>query len=303
MVAIVTLRIGAPRRPWVAVAILALLLTAPIVSEFFAGDRGPMARGAWILGPLVWAALAMLVAGPGTDAVATRARPGVRVVVGLAVIAIGVASLLSGRARYPSRASLWKAALAADPGNESAALAVAAADRAAHAPAAALDALLGCARAHVGSCACAEEGASLAIDMARYADARRALDESPAGPDTPHRMGLEAEAIVSTPGNVDEGLRQAGFALNLEADELHAIFARALGKALKGRSVEALADAQRAVALGRGIPAELLYGRILFQRGDLAGADAQFVHVLAEDPANLEATYDHALVSRERLRR
>ncbi len=296
VVAILALGIAAPRRPRVAVLTLVALLAAPMTSEYFAGDRGPVTRGVWIVGPLVWVALATLVAGPGIDALAARAPRGVRVVTGVAVIAIGIASLLSGRARYPSRDSLWKAALAIDPGNESAALAVAAADRAAHAPAAALDVLLGCTRAHATSCACAEAGASAAIDLARYADARHVLDGSHVCPETPRRMGLEAEALVGTPGNVDEGLREAGRALELEADELHAIFARAWGTALKGRASAALPDARRAVALGRGVPAELLYGRVLFQNGDLIGADAQFVHVLMEDPTNFEATYDHALV-------
>jgi Flp pilus assembly protein TadD len=110
-------------------------------------------------------------------------------------------------------------------------------------------------------------------------------------------MGLEAESLVGTPGALDEGLRAAARALERAQDEPHALVARAWGTVLRGLPIAALADAQRAVALGRGIPAELLYGLILFQDNDLAGADVQFTHVLAEDSSNVQATYDHALVA------
>jgi Flp pilus assembly protein TadD len=110
-------------------------------------------------------------------------------------------------------------------------------------------------------------------------------------------MGVEAESLVGTPGSLDEGLGEAGRVLEKTPDDPHALFARAWGSVLKGRPADAKADAQHAVALGRGIPAELLYGLVLFQDRDLAGADAQFTHVIAEDPSNVQATYDHALVA------
>jgi Flp pilus assembly protein TadD len=139
--------------------------------------------------------------------------------------------------------------------------------------------------------------ASDAIDLGRYPDARRVLDASDACPRTTRRMGIDAESLVGTPGTMDEGLREAARVLDRTPDEPHALFARAWGTVLQGRSLDALGDAQRAVALGRGVPAELLYGLILFQDNDLGGADAQVAHVLTEDPASVQATYDHALVA------
>ncbi len=291
------IRKATPRYPGVAALTTLALLAAPIASAYFSGDRGPVARGVWVVGPLVWAALAAIAAGPVADAIASQASRGVRAIVGVAVIAIGMGSLVAGRARLATSSAMWQTALESDPGNESAALAIAAADHTAHNPAAALDVLLACVHAHPESCACAEAAASEAVDLGRYPDARRVLDASDACPRTSHRMSLEAESLVGTPGAMDEGLREAARVLDRTPDEPHALFARAWGTVLQGRPLDALADAQHAVALGRGIPAELLYGLILFQDNDLAGADVQFAHVLTEDPANVQATYDHALVA------
>jgi len=291
------IRKATPRYPGVAALSTLALLAAPIASAYFSGDRGPAARGVWVLGPLVWAALAAIAAGPFAEAIAAQASRRTRAVAGVAVIAIGMASLVAGRARFSSASVMWQSALETDPGNDSAAVAVASADSDAHKPLVALDVLLACARVHPDSCPCAEGAASEAIDLGRYPDARRVLDASDACPRTPRRMSLEAESLVGTPGAMDEGLREAARVLERTPDEPHALFARAWGTVLQGHPLDALADAQRAVALGRGVPAELLYGLILFQDNDLAGADVQFVHVLAEDPASVQATYDHALVA------
>jgi thioredoxin-like negative regulator of GroEL len=230
------------------------------------------------------------------DATGLRVSRRVRAIVGVAVIALGTGSLFAGRARLSSDA-LWQSALALDPGNDDAAVAVAAADRAAHRDDAALDVLLGCAKVHPESCRCAEAAASDAIDLGRYPDARRVLEASDLCTRTTRRMSLEAESLVGTPGSLDEGAREAERVLARAPDEPHALFARAWSTVLRGRPEDALTDAQRAVALGRGVPAELLYGLILFQDKDFAGADVQFAHVLAEDPASVQATYDHALVA------
>jgi Flp pilus assembly protein TadD len=66
---------------------------------------------------------------------------------------------------------------------------------------------------------------------------------------------------------------------------------------LRGDNDDALPFVQRAVAQGRGVPAELLLGSILFQRGDLAGAKKAFLAALAHDAKNARATYDVALIA------
>jgi tetratricopeptide (TPR) repeat protein len=281
------------RYPGVAALAAVTLLAAPVVSAWCSGDRGPVARGVWVVAPLVWATLASIAAGPLAERVrAARAAPAL----GIAVIAAGLASLAAGGARIGSRDSLWRSAQAIDPGNESAAVAVAAAERAGHRSAAAREVLVACARARPESCACAEGGASETIDAGRYPEARRLLDASDACPRTPHRAALRAEALIGT-GGLEDGEREAERAIERAPDDAHAVYARAWATVLRGRPGDARVDAERAVSLGRGVPAELLFGIVLFEGNDLRAADGQFERVLAEDPSNSQAAYDHALVA------
>jgi tetratricopeptide (TPR) repeat protein len=281
-----------------AAALSALaLVAAPIVSALVTGERGPLARGVWLLSPLVWAALAALASGPWLEGTAAHASRGARWAVGAAVLALGIGGLFAARGRFASRDALWASVLEVDPTNENATQATAAKQRAARQPKAALDLLLACASAHPQSCGCAEAAAEVADELGRYPDARRVLDASDACPRTPRRMGLDAESLVGTPDALDEGVREATRVLEHTPDEPHARFARAWGTVLRGHPVDALDDAKRAVELGRGIPAEILYGLVLFQDGDLGGADAQFAHVISEDPTIIQAVYDHALVA------
>jgi tetratricopeptide (TPR) repeat protein len=291
------LRRIAPRYPGAAALTAITLVLAPIVSAVFSGERGPLARGVWVLGPLAWAALAAIAAGPLADRVSPGASRKARAAVGVLVVALGVGSLVMARGRLGSREALWESVLVIDPTNESAALAVAAKDHAAHKEKEALDVLLACARAHAESCPCAEAVAETAVNVGRYPDARRVLDATDTCARTPRRMGIEAESLVGSTDALDEGAREASRVLQRAPDEPHALFARAWATVQRGHPADALDDAKRAVELGRGIPAELLYGFALFQDDDLPGADVQFGHVLAEDPTVIQAAYDHALVA------
>src|SRR5580700_7725939 len=47
-----------PRYPGAAALTALALVAAPVVSAVFSGERGPLARGVWVMGPIVWAALA-----------------------------------------------------------------------------------------------------------------------------------------------------------------------------------------------------------------------------------------------------
>ena len=59
-------------------------------------------------------------------------------------------------------------------------------------------------------------------------------------------------------------------AIERDQNEAHAVYARAWATTLRGRPLDARGDAERAVQLGRGEPAELLLGMILYGAGDLA---------------------------------
>ncbi|HEY2516045.1 MAG TPA: tetratricopeptide repeat protein [Polyangiaceae bacterium] len=295
--ALVGLRKAVGRYPGVAALGALTLAAAPIVSAVCRGAEGPLGRGVWAMAPLAWATVAAVVGGPVVDRFGGgKGRGRVGAFAGAVVLILGGASLFFARAKIGSREALWTAALAVDPGNEDAAVAVAAMDRAKHDRTAAWRALSECARVRPGSCGCAEGGAAEAIDAGRYLDARQLLEASDVCARTPRRTALRAEALVGT-DSLEEGLHEAERTLERTPDEPHAVYARAWATVLKGRPLDARADAEKAVALGRGIPAELLLGLLLYQVGDLAGADAQFQRVLTEDPQSAAATYDHALVA------
>jgi tetratricopeptide (TPR) repeat protein len=294
-------RCATGRYPGVAALGALTLLAAPLISAVCSGDRGPLARGVWFLSPLIWATLAAIVAGPIADAARVVSERRVRFVLGAVVIALGVGGVVAGRSRLASRESLWRSAFAIDPGNAAAAVAVADIDDATNHRAAALDALLACTHFHPDSCPCAERAASEAIDDGRYRDARRLLDGSDACGRTARRIALNGEALIGTSA-LDDGEREVERAIEHDPNDAHAVYARAWAASLRGRPADARADAERAVALGRGIPAELLLGTILYASGDLPGADAQFQQVLARDPNSVQATYDRALVA-DRLSR
>jgi superkiller protein 3 len=219
-----------------------------------------------------------------------------RFVAGAVAIALGVGSVAVAGAKLSSRSAMWRAALAADPGNAAAAISVAQLDDATNQRAAALDVLFTCARLRPDSCACAEAAVGAAVDEGRYVEARRSIEAPSACPDGARRAGLHAEALIGT-GALDEGEREAERGLLIDPRDAHVVYARAWAASLRGRTAEARPDAERAVALGRGIPAELLLGIVLYGEGDLGGADVQFQHVLAENPMSAQATYDHALVA------
>jgi tetratricopeptide (TPR) repeat protein len=286
--------------PGAAALAVSTLAMAPLVSAYCTGDRGPLARGVWMMAPLVWATLATVVTGPLLDAMGVGEGRG-RWTAGAGVIAVGAVSLALGGGRLSPRETLWRNALALDPGNVSAALAVAAFDSAHHAASAAIDVLLACAKARPEACTCAEEAASEAIDHGRYLDARQALDASDTCPMLPHRRALTAEALIGT--NARElGVAEAERAVAADPADAHAVYARAWATVLAGRPFEARADAAKAVSLGRGVPGELLYGMILYQAGELATADLQFERALAEDPDCVPAIFDRALVADRQLR-
>ena len=289
------------RYPGVAALAALTLLAVPLLSAYCSGDRGPLARGVWVLSPLVWATLAAVVAGPIADAAGVMLARRGRFVLGTLVIAAGLGSLFSARARLSPREALWNNALAIDPGNSAAALAVAGVADAEHRRSDALGVLLACTRLHPDSCACAEGAASEGIDAGRYLEAHHVLDASDTCPRSARRIALSAEALIGT-NAIEEGEREAERAVEHDPNDPHAIYARAWATSLRGRPFDARADAERAVALGRGVPAELLLGSILYNASDFTGADAQFQRVLAEDPASVQATYDRALVADRQLR-
>jgi tetratricopeptide (TPR) repeat protein len=294
-------RARATSRP-LATALAGAPLVACLASVVFEGDRGPLGRGVWLVAPFVWAAIALVVSGPLAQRVRGGATPMTTadrgVILGIA-LGVGVLSFGVSLKRVGSRDALWNLAFAADPGNESAALATADLLRTTGGPRPAFEAERACVRARPAACRCEEAADADAIDLGSYADARTSLEAASGCARTPRRIGLMAEALVGTRA-LDEGIRQAEIAIASSPTEAHAAYARAWGTMLKGYPADARKFAEQAVALGRGLPANLLLGQIEFQLGDIESAAALFHAALKDDPNSVQANYDAALVAQKK---
>ena len=290
-------RVDRPSAALVALAVLAL----PAAAWAHRDEGGPLLRAAIWLTPLLWLAIAtatsrvLLPRWMGPDA---RPRASVRRAAFVLPLAVGAALLFAARPRLASRAEMWRAAVAADPGNEPAALALAFDARRAGDAEGEGTILRGCATARAGTCRCADAFAANALDRDRSSDAletvARALEQC--GP-TAARNGMRAEALASLLPR--DAALAADAALAEDPNEPHALYA----KAAVDPSPEARrAYAVRAVEHGRGARANLQLGVLLLGSGDLDGAAAAFEAVLRASPADARATYDLALVAQRRGR-
>jgi len=284
-----------------ALATLALAVLLPVV---FRGDAGPLGRGMWVLAPFEWGTLAVLAGHGAARWLAPRlggARRA-RLVAGAVVAAVGVASVLGARSRMRAD-RLWAEALAAAPASEPAALNVARAKDEAHDRKGAFAVLDTCAargvalaNAGVTVCRCGEGAASEALDLGTFQRAQTELDAtSRACPKTSARLGLEAEALLMN-GSNPEAVRVAQAALVLDAADPHASYALAYEAFARSDLATARDYAGRAIDDGRGIPAQLLLGLMLFRQGDLDGARNVFQHARELDPTSAKVVFDLALI-------
>lgn len=282
-----------------AVLSAATLLGAAILSRLFDGDHGPLARGAVYLAPLAWTTAAVAVARVATHVATSRGwTPAKRAAAlgAVAVIATGAALFVAAKDRL-RRDRLWEEALALDPTNEAAATALATKHAKAGDDALAEHVLTPCAEA--GRCGCAEALVELHLDRERFEAASTALEQSASCPRTPRRDGSSAEVATGL-GDLARGTYDATSSLARDPREPHAKYALARAAMQKGDLTEAERLALEAVDAGRGAPAHLLLGVLLFQKGDLDGAEHHFRAVLALDPKSAKATYNLARIAHER---
>jgi tetratricopeptide (TPR) repeat protein len=112
-------------------------------------------------------------------------------------------------------------------------------------------------------------------------------------------LGVRAEALAGA-GSIDDAVRTANAALQLEERDPHAAFARALVSLRRGDTVESIRFAREAVGWNRGTEARVFLAGLLIQSGDLAAAESELKDALAADPASAAAVYDLALVAQTR---
>jgi tetratricopeptide (TPR) repeat protein len=282
-----------------AVLSAATLLGAAILSRVFDEEHGPLARGAVYLAPLAWSTAAVGVARIAALGATRRGWTSAKRAAALGAIAVGVVGatlFVTARDRL-RRDRLWEEALALDPTNEPAAIALA--DK--HAKAGdhrlAESLLTPCAEA--SRCSCAEALVELHLDRERFEAASTALERSASCPRTPRRDGSSAE-IAASLGDLTRGKYDATSSLARDPREPHAKYALARAAMREGDIVEAERLAREAVDAGRGAPAHLLLGILLFQKADLDGAERHFRAVLALDPRSARATYNVARIAHER---
>ena len=283
----------ARRAPFAAAAIALAVALARIAPFALSGPRGPFVLAVFLVSPLLWIGLIW----SARSFAPVSARSGRWARGGLPPIVVGLAvSLLTlgfAMPRLSSRQAALRAVLARDPGDEDAAMAVAATLRRQQDDAGAATVVASCATANPAACACARDAAHLALKNQRFSEVVAIAARARCDGDL-ELEGLAAEAQVTT-GDLTTGLPRVGAVLARDPRNANALYA----KALASNAVEALPDAEiyarQAIDAGRGRDAQLLLGLVLMKKGDLQGASAQFGALVALDPNDAKARYDLAL--------
>jgi tetratricopeptide (TPR) repeat protein len=286
----------------IAAGLVALaLVEALVLGGVFSGARAPLGRGFAALFPVVWGALALTAAGPLAELAARRqgrnapervARLGWAV----ATVCFGLLGLAASYRRIGSEDALLNAALQSDPGNERLALRLAAEQGQRGEARAREQTLRSCVLANAEACACALPLVEAALKRAVYADAASVLlHAAPGCRERTPAPGMLAEALAGG-GEASAARTAAALALAKDPNDPHALYAEALLALRDADSLLARRLLERAVAAGRGGRARVDLGALLFKGGDLAGARRLFDAALREDPSDVAALFDLALV-------
>ena len=144
-------------------------------------------------------------------------------------------------------------------------------------------------------CDCVVTTATLALDRDLHAEALPLIERSLSA--CGERVaGLHAEALARS-GKVDRARETATTVLRTRPKDPYATYALAQVAYIAGDTAQARARAQAAVEQGRGAAGNLLLGLIAFNAGDMGSATAAFNKMLQDDPDNVEAHYNLAVVA------
>lgn len=205
----------------------------------------------------------------------------------------GIALLLGGYERLASRSAQWRAVVATDPGNETAALFVAGWHAEAGRGAASLEVVEACARANPAACQCVRAAASAALNAGKLAVARSLFGGAPLACQSSAFAGIEAN-ILAQEGKLDAARAVAGRA---DQNDPNALYALGLERLAAKDWPAALALGTKAEAAGGGTGARLLIGSAQLGAGELASARATFQRAVAADPTSAVAHYHVGLVA------
>jgi tetratricopeptide (TPR) repeat protein len=262
-------------------------------------EHGPLGRAVYWLAPVVWLALA-------TTAAAAAGKLGgsnwkhKRTAAALLVLAASAKLFSDAKGVLESRATMWAEAARREPGNDRAVSELAAPLVRKRKPGEVRKLADKCLAARPDSCPCLELRATAGLQSKAFADAatdaRAAVDKCP---NRPAAYVSLAEALVLT-GDLAGAEQAATKGLELGGDAGRLKYSRALAFERKGQLDEAAAEAEAAANAGGGRDARLLAGAVAIARNDLDGAQRWLDPLVAEDPEDVEALYDRALVSDKR---
>jgi tetratricopeptide (TPR) repeat protein len=293
-------RLALQNRAGAALVVL-VLLEALVLAQIFQGERAPLGRAlVWIF-PLAWGALAFNAAGPLAELAARgqgRAAPGRRERAGwaIATLAFGLLGLAASYRRVGSAEALLASALRSDPGNESLALRRAQNQKRARDERGAEATLGSCVLANAAACGCALPLVEATLERGAYGEAGTLLVRvTPSCGARPRMPGMLAEALAGG-GERSAAAEAADIALAKDRGDPHALYAKALLALRNSDSALARDLLEQAIKAGRGGRARVDLGALLFKAGDLAGARSLLLAALRDDPNDVPALYDLALI-------
>jgi tetratricopeptide (TPR) repeat protein len=158
------------------------------------------------------------------------------------------------------------------------------------------DVLRACAVANPNACQCALPALASLLDRSAYQDAGGLLVHLSNGcRQAPGAPGMLAEALAGG-GETTAARQAADIALGKNRKDPRAIYAKALLAQREGDEDAARSLLEQAIAAGRGARARVDLGLIHYRRAELVPARRQFEAALRDDPDDVHAIYDLALV-------
>jgi tetratricopeptide (TPR) repeat protein len=282
--------------PGSAASVAGTLVVVLGLGVFWPSERWPLSRGLWLVAPMVWSCLA-LGAGRLVAALNRRRPPRRRIWVTAAPLGTAMAGVLSLAAAAP-RLRSRDVLLMANPGFEPAAMQEAARLERSGDPERAIGRLRACADANPRACACLAGAVPIALDRRRWADVLAWTGRKGPCVAVARLSGVRAEALAGV-GRIEESVETARSALQRFAADPNAAYALAIASRIRGDRVAADRYAQQAIGSGRGNVARLFLGMLRMEGGDFAGSRREFESVIANDPQNVAARYDVALLEQK----
>jgi tetratricopeptide (TPR) repeat protein len=153
-----------------------------------------------------------------------------------------------------------------------------------------------------GICACAPVAARNGLDVDAYAEVLAVLAiAAQSCPADDMTAALHAEGVARMTDN-DRAKAEAAQVLAKDPNNPYGLYSMALVNYRAGELPEALAIARRAAAAGRGPTAHLLTGLVAYAMGNLESAAAEFRAITMEDPDDLDALFNLALIAQRQDR-